>query len=84
MGSCAKDNMQNQMTATEDSSKVTAILLIQPASYLQCGLAAYPAKLSFRPGVSPEGRLLLSTQQADAEGEKNRSSNLSDICTQQL
>ena len=34
------------MTATEDCSNVTAIILIQPASYLQCGQAAYPANLS--------------------------------------
>ena len=52
MGSCAKDNMQNQMTATEDSSKVTAILLIQPASYLQCGRAAYSANLSLGGKIS--------------------------------
>lgn len=34
------------MTATEDCSNVTAIILIQPASYLQHGQAAYPANLS--------------------------------------
>ena len=35
------------MTATEDCSKVTAIILIQPASYLQCARAAYTT--SFKP-----------------------------------
>ena len=34
------------MTATEDCSNVTAIILIQPASHLQHGQAAYPANLS--------------------------------------
>jgi len=34
------------MTATEDCSNVTAIILIQPVSYLQHGQAAYPANLS--------------------------------------
>ena len=40
------------MNATEDCSKVTAIILIQPASYLQHGRAAYPANLSFVLGTS--------------------------------
>lgn len=34
------------MTATEEDSNVTAIILIQPASYLQHGQAAYPANSS--------------------------------------
>ena len=35
------------MTATGDCSKVTAIILIQPVSYLQYRQAAHPANLSF-------------------------------------
>ena len=35
------------MTATRDCSNGTAILLIQPASNLEYGRAAYPANLSF-------------------------------------
>ena len=68
------------MTATEDCSKVTAILLIQPASYLQCGRAAHPANLSFCWLISEEFNFS-STLIADAFADKDRSLNHSNICT---
>ena len=58
------------MTATQEGLPGDGHFLIQPASYLQYGQAAYPANLSFGQGVSPKGRLLLSTQSADAEGKR--------------
>ena len=68
------------MTATEYCSNVTAIILIQPASYLQHGRAAYPANLSFCWLISEEFNCS-STPLADAFEVKHRSLNLSNICT---
>ena len=68
------------MTATEDCSKVTAICLIQPVSYLQYGLAAYPANLSLCWLISEEFNFS-STLLANVFADKDRSLNLSNICT---
>ena len=70
------------MTATEDYSNVTAMFLIQPASYLQYGQAAYPANLSF--GVEIYKEISISALLAYAFARKDRSPNLSNICTKQL
>ena len=60
------------MTATEDCSNVTAIILIQPVSYLQYGQAAYPANLSL--GGETHEEPSTKTPLADAVDERETSS----------
>ena len=67
------------MTATEDCSNVTAIFLIQPVNYLQHGQAAHPANSGFSRETLEETST--STLLADAFEDKDRSLNLSNICT---
>ena len=67
------------MTATEDYSNVTGIILIQPVSYLQCGQAAYPANLSL--GGETHEEPSTDTLLAAVVKDKELSITLPNICT---
>ena len=72
--------MLKQMAATENCSKVTAIFLIQPVSYLLRRQAAYPANYSNGEEDLWEDYLPL-TALADAFKRKDQRLSFSSICT---